>query len=449
MQNSPAGRRAEKLRGLVIEHLAPSALKPYSNNPRSHTKKQIRQIATSIETFGWTNPVLIDADDGVIAGHGRLEAAKLLGFISVPVVRIEGMTEAQKRAYILADNKLAENAGWDRELLALELRGLLEMDLDFEVTATGFEMAEIDLLVGGLGEDPDEADHIPALDPEMKPITKPGDLWQLGRHRLLCADATKSESFAHLMGGELAELVFTDPPYNVPIDGHVCGHGAAKHRDFAMASGEMTEPEFIAFLENVLGLAATHSRDGAIAFVCMDWRHLFELLTAGRRVFSELKNLCVWAKSNGGMGSLYRSQHELVAVFKKGTKPHVNNVKLGRYGRHRTNVWSYPGMSSFGADRDETLRLHPTVKPIALVEDAILDCSKRAGIVLDAFVGAGTTLIAAERTGRRGFGLELDPLYVDVALRRFRQTTGTEPRHGQSGRSLCKQFDLPWEYPGF
>jgi DNA modification methylase len=314
------------------------------------------------------------------------------------------------------------------------------MELDFEVTTTGFEMAEIDLLIGDLGET-DEADEVPALNPETTPITKPGDLWHFGRHRLLCADATKADSFTQLMGSELAELVFTDPPYNVPIDGHVCGHGASKHRDFAMASGEMTEAEFITFLESVLGLAATHSRDGAIAFVCMDWRHLFELLTAGRRVFSELKNLCVWAKTNGGMGSLYRSQHELVVVFKKGTKPHINNVELGRYGRHRTNVWSYPGMSSFGAGRDETLILHPTVKPVALVEDAILDCSKRSGIVLDAFVGAGTTLIAAERTGRRGFGLELEPLYVDVALRRFRQITGIEPRHSQSGRTFQELED--------
>jgi DNA modification methylase len=427
-----------RIRDLKVETALVSTLKPYIRNPRTHSEKQLRQIVDSIGTFGWTNPILIDAAGTVIAGHGRLEAAKRLRLEDVPVIRIEDMTEAQKRAYILADNKLAENAGWDRELLALELKGLLEMDLDFEVTMTGFEMGEIDVLIGDLSEAAfaDDADRIPEINPGVPPVTQPGDLWQLGCHRLLCADATKRNSFEQLMGGETAETIFTDPPYNVPVAGHVSGFGSVKHAEFAMASGEMSEAEFIAFLENVLGLMAAHSRDGAIAFVCMDWRHLFELLTAGRRAYSELKNLCVWTKTNGGMGSLYRSQHELIAVFKKGSAPHINNVELGRYGRHRTNVWAYAGMNSFGAERDEALSLHPTVKPVALVEDAILDCSKRGGIVLDAFVGSGTTLIAAERAGRRGFGLELEPCYVDVTLRRFRQLTGIEPLHAESGLTL-------------
>ncbi len=359
----------------------------------------------------------------------RLKAAMLLGIAQVPTICINDMTEAQKRAYILADNKLAENAGWDRELLALELQGLLEMDLDFDVTATGFEMGEIDLLIGGSDEEDDDADQLPEADPAVPPVTQPGDLWQLGRHRLLCADATQPASFEILMGGEQAEMVFTDPPYNVPIDGHVSGLGSAKHFEFAMASGEMSEAEFIAFLSKVLGLLAAHSRDGAIHFVCMDWRHLFELLTAGRRVYSELKNLCVWTKTNGGMGSLYRSQHELVAVFKKGSAAHINNVELGRHGRNRTNVWAYAGMNSFGAERAEALSVHPTVKPVRLVEDAILDCSTRGGLVLDGFVGSGTTLIAAERAGRRGFGLECEPRYVDLTLQRFRTFTGIEPLH--------------------
>ena len=201
------------------------------------------------------------------------------------------------------------------------------------------------------------------------------------------------------MEGELAEMIFADPPYNVPIDGHVCGLGSVAHSEFAMASGEMTEPEFIAFLEIVLGSIAAHSREGAIAFVCMDWRHLFGLLTVGRRVYSELKNLCVWTKTNGGMGSLYRSQHEIVAVFKKGSARHINNVELGRHGRYRTNVWAYAGMNSFGPDRDAALSFHPTVKPVALVEDAILDCSKRGGIVLDAFIGSTRFRRCLPRTG--------------------------------------------------
>src|SRR5262245_31864297 len=425
------------LRDLVVEYRAISALKPHDNNPRRHTKEQIRQIAGSIETFGWTNPILVDGEDKIIAGHGRVEAAKLLGLERVPTIRIEDLTAAHKRAYILADNKLAENAGWDRELLALELQGLLEMDLDFEVTLTGFEMGEIDVLIGDLdaGAD-DKTDRLPAIDASLPATTKPGDLWQLGGHRLLCADATKPESFERLMGGELAEMVFTDPPYNVRIDGHVSGLGSVKHASFAMASGEMTESEFIAFLTKTLGTMAANSKDGAIHFAFIDWSHLFALLTAGQTIYSELKNICVWTKSNGGMGSLYRSQHELVAVFKNGPAPHINNVELGRYGRNRTNVWPYAGMNSFGAGRDEALAMHPTVKPVALVEDAILDCSNRGGIVLDGFVGSGTTLIAAERAGRCSFGLELEPRYVDVSVRRFRDLTGIEPVHLESGMTF-------------
>jgi DNA modification methylase len=423
-----------RIRDLKVAMALVSALKPNARNPRSHSNSQLRQIAASIKAFGWTNPILIDGDKNVIAGHGRLKAANMLGLTQVPIIFINDMTEAQKRAYIIADNKLAENAGWDRKLLALELQDLLHMELDFDVTITGFEMGEIDVLINALEEEEDDdADQLPDADLSVPPVTQPGDLWQLGRHRLLCADATQPASFKTLLAGELAEIVFTDPPYNVPIEGHASGLGSTKHSSFAMASGEMSEAEFIAFLSKALGSLAAHSRDGAIHFVCMDWRHLFELLTAGRSVYSELKNLCTWVKTNGGMGSLYRSQHELVAVFKNGSAPHINNVELGRHGRHRTNVWTYRGMNSFGPERDEALSIHPTVKPVRLVEDAILDCSTRGGLVLDGFIGSGTTLIAAERAGRRGFGLECDPRYVDLTLRRFRAYTGIEPLHARTG----------------
>jgi len=425
---------------ISIETMPVSALEPHARNPRTHTKQQVRQIARSIETFGWTNPILIDGSGGVIAGHGRLEAAKLLGLERVPTIRLADMSEAQIRAYVIADNRLAELAGWDDELLAIELQALSEIDLDFDIQITGFATAEIDGLIAGLNGtgDDDEADRLPEIDETTPPITQPGDLWLLGRHRLLCADATKADSFSRLMGGEAARMVFTDPPYNVPIDGHVCGLGSVKHTAFAMASGEMSEAEFVAFLQTVLGHMAGVSMDGAIHFVCMDWRHLFELLTAGRKVYSDLKNLCVWNKTNGGMGSLYRSKHELVAVFKAGDAPHVNNVELGVHGRYRTNVWDYAGINTFGKDRDTELAMHPTVKPVALVEDAILDCSRRGDIVLDAFSGSGTTLIAAERSGRRGFGLELDPQYVDATLKRFRDFTGEEPVHAASGLTLAE-----------
>jgi DNA modification methylase len=423
---------------LRIETVAVSSLRAYARNPRTHTKKQIRQIADSIRTFGWTNPILVDAEGGVIAGHGRLEAAKLLGIEHVPTIRLEDMSEAQKRAYVIADNRLAEIAGWDDDLLAVEMQALCEIDLDFDIEITGFEMADIDSLIAGLngGNEGDDVDRLPDIDETAPPITRLGDLWLLGRHRLLCADATNAESYARLLAGEQAQMVFTDPPYNVPIDGHVCGLGSVKHAEFAMASGEMSETEFTGFLETVLGQLAAHSVNGAIHFVCMDWRHLYELLTAGRAVYSEIKNLCVWNKTNGGMGSLYRSKHELVAVFKAGKGPHINNVELGVHGRYRTNVWDYAGINTFGKDRDAELAMHPTVKPVALVEDAILDCSRRGGIVLDAFSGSGTTIIAAERSARRGFGLELDPKYVDATLKRFRAFTGEEPVHADSGLTL-------------
>jgi DNA modification methylase len=341
--------------------------------------------------------------------------------------RLSAMTEAQKRAYVIADNKLAENAGWDRSLLAIEIQGLIEIDPLFDIGLTGFEMGEIDVLIGEQAGDADReaAERLPEISSGPS-ITRPGDLWALGRHRLLCGDATRPESFARLLAGEQAQMVFTDPPYNVRIDGHVCGLGAVKHAEFAMASGEMSEAEFSGFLRTVLGNLAAASVDGAMHYVCMDWRHMYELLSAGRQVYSELKNICVWNKTNGGMGSLYRSKHEMVAVHKHGSAPHINNVALGVHGRYRTNVWDYAGVNTFGAERD-ALAIHPTVKPVALIEDAILDCSNRNGIVLDAFAGSGSTLIAAERSGRRGFGLELEPKYVDATLRRFRDLTGEEP----------------------
>jgi DNA modification methylase len=433
-----------KVGNLQVELREINTLRPRRGNPRTHTKKQLRQIADSIRTFGFTNPVLVDRDNGIIAGHGRVEAAKLLGKAEVPTIRLEDMTEAEIRAYVIADNRLAENAGWDRELLAIELQYLCELDLDFDVTITGFEMPEIDVLFGELqaaGSDPDKpdpADETPAVDDSGPTVTRPGDLWLLGKHRLICGDATDPAVYAGLLHGERAQMVFTDPPYNVPIAGHVCGLGSVKHREFAMAAGEMSEAEFTGFLSTIFGNLAAHAADGAIHYICMDWRHLGEVLAAAKGAFSELKNLCVWAKTNGGMGTLYRSQHELVFVFKSGKGPHINNVELGKHGRYRTNVWTYAGVNSFGRGRDQDLAMHPTVKPVALVVDAILDCSKRKGIVLDAFAGSGTTLAAAERTGRRGYGIELDPHYCDVIVRRLAKVAGLEAVHVETGKSFAE-----------
>jgi len=402
------------------------ALTRAPRNARTHSAKQIKQIAASIRQFGFVSPILIDTDRQVIAGHGRLEAAKQIGMTEVPTVCLAHMNEAQRRAYRLADNRLAELGGWDRELLVLELSDLTDLKLDFEVEVIGWDTAEIDQLLCVPGE---EAEAEEACEPpQTQPVARLGELWHLGRHRVLCGNARDPAAFETLRGGERAQMVFTDPPYNVPVQGHVSGLGKQRHREFAMECGEMDEAAFTGFLATVFTNAAASTVDGAIHFVCMDWRHMGELLTAGRTAYIELKNLCVWNKDNGGMGSFYRSKHELVFVFKCGTAGHINNFGLGESGRYRTNVWDYAGANTFRQGRDADLAAHPTVKPAAMVMDAIKDCSRRDGVVLDAFGGSGTTLIAAERTGWWGYLLEIDPLYVDVTIRRWQMLTGQAAR---------------------
>jgi len=401
-----------------------NVLRPYAGNARRHSRKQIRQIADSIRRFGFTNPVLISDEHEIIAGHGRVMAAKEIGVAEVPTLRLAHLSAEERRAYVIADNKLALNAGWDAELLAIELGGLIE--LDFDIALTGFSIAEVDFVIEQAHESKTEVrpatDIIPSR-PAM-PVTRLGDLWHLGRHRLLCGDARSAEDVARLLGEERADLVFTDPPYNVAIDGHVCGLGAVRHREFAMASGEMSPAAFTQFLTQTLSNASFRCRDGAIAFVCMDWRHMRELLDAGEAAFSELKNLCIWNKTNGGMGSFYRSKHELIFVFKVGVAAHTNSFGLGDTGRYRTNVWDYPGISSIGRERMDELAMHPTVKPTALVADAIKDCSQRGEIVLDTFGGSGTTLIAAETCGRLARLIEYDPGYCDTIIARWEKLTG-------------------------
>lgn len=412
------------VQGQIVErHI--TSLKPYARNARTHSKKQIRQIAASITRFGFTNPVLISDDGEIIAGHGRVEAAKSLGWKAVPTLALSHLSETERRAYVLADNKLALNAGWDRDILAIELQALV--DLEFDAELTGFSLAEIDLVLDEASEaDPDHTDgEEDAVAFATGPaVTRQGDLWQLGRHRLLCGDARSTIDFEALMGSEVADLVFTDPPYNVKIDGNVCGLGTVKHREFAFASGEMSQSQFTTFLRDTLGNAASVMRDGAIAFVCMDWRHMGELLAAGQQCFTELKNLVVWNKTNGGMGAFYRSKHELIFVFKQGSAEHTNSFGLGETGRYRTNVWDYAGISSISGSRSEELAMHPTVKPVALIADAIRDCSRRGEVVLDCFGGSGSTLIAAEKTGRLARLIEYDPLYCDTIIRRWEKLTG-------------------------
>jgi DNA modification methylase len=443
-------RSERRKQHLEIVYRAIDEMKPDPANARHHSKKQIRKLANSIETFGFNVPVLLDAELNVIAGHGRLAACRALGLAEVPTLCLDHLSPPQLRAFMIADNRLTELAQWDDRLLAQQLRDLSLLGLDFSLEVTGFEITEIDLRIASLEDlpepDDDPADALAEL-PANPPLSKIGDLWMLGSHRVLCGSALDAADFGALMGDGRAAMIFTDPPYNVPIDGHATGLGAIHHRSFPMASGEMDRTEFTAFLGRACRNLAAFSVDGSLHYLCMDWRHIEELLAAGRDVYGELKNLCIWVKDNGGMGSLYRSQHELVFVFKHGRTGHRNNVQLGQFGRNRSNVWRYPGGNSFARRGEEgnLLTLHPTVKPVAMVADAILDCSARGDIILDAFLGSGTTVIAAERTGRRCYGLELDPAYVDTVVRRWQKLSGGGALHGISGRrfdDLARQAEV-------
>lgn len=395
----------------------PDKLKPDPRNARKHPKRQIDQICASMSEFGFTNPIVVDEEGAIIAGHGRLLAAKQLGLTEAPVIVISGLTDAQKRRLRLADNKIALNSGWDREQLAVELR---ELSIEIpDLVIPGFETGEIDALI----VEPVEAndDTIPAV-PKIA-VSRPGDVVVLGRHRVVCGDCRDPSLMQRLMGGAKADAAFLDPPFNVRIDGHAGGKGRIKHREFAFASGEMSPEAFVRFLEETLGACAAVSRNGAVHFVCMDHHHIDELIEACRKIYGSRLNICVWNKSNGGMGSLYRSKHELVFVYRVGDAPHFNAVELGKHGRNRTNVWDAPSVNTFGG-RSSDLELHPTVKPAGLVAEAIMDVTRRGETVLDAFLGSGTTLIACERTGRVCFGVEIDPAYVDVIVERFFLTTG-------------------------
>lgn len=424
---------------LEIVYQPVAAPAPYARNARTHSKKQIEQIAASMRQFGFTNPILVDDQNMVVAGHGRLEAARLLGMTEVPTVRLSGLSREQIRAYIIADNQIAQLSGWDEKTLALELGDLSGMDLSFDVGITGFETGQIDVMIAALEpeEETSPLDEVPEPEPGP-PVTRRGDLWLIGVHRIYCGNALESSSYAALMGPEKARLVFTDEPYNVPISGHVSGLGKVKHREFEMASGEMTTSEFRGFNAGFMTNIVAYSVDGAIHFLCIDFRHVADVLAAAEALYGSLKNICVWVKTNGGMGSLYRSQHEFVCVLKVGSAPHINNVELGKHGRYRTNVWSYAGVNSFGRGRDEALAMHPTVKPVALVADAIRDCSKRRDLVLDCFAGSGTTLVAAHITGRRGYGIELDPHYVDTIVRRMETATGETARLQETGETFAE-----------
>lgn len=406
---------------LVITYRTIAEVIPDPRNARAHAKRQVDQIVASINAFGFTNPILTDEAGVIIAGHGRLLAAKTLGMNEVPTITLPGLSDAKKRALRLADNKIALNAGWDFDLLKAELGELSTLDID--ISLTGFAVGEIDVVLAGQ-DDPDD-DTVPAL--AKTPVAQPGDVWALGPHRVGCGDGRDATFLRYVMGdGPPAAAAFLDPPYNVPINGFANAKG--RHAEFKMASGEMSQTVFRGFLSDTLGAAASVSRDGAVHFVCMDWRHMDDLLGVGRDVYGELLNMCVWNKSNAGMGSLYRSKHELIFVYRVGDAPHFNAVELGRHGRNRTNVWDYASVNSLAGSRREDLALHPTVKPVALVAEAIKDVTRQGEVVLDLFLGSGTTLIAAERSGRSFRGIDIEPRYVDIALERWSAMTGLEPQ---------------------
>lgn len=403
---------------LTVVYTSLDTLTEYPNNPRQHDTKQLIKIQNSIEKFGFINPILVDEHNEIIAGHARLAAARLAHLPQVPVIRLEHLSTAQKKAYRIADNKLAELGTWSVENLQLEFQELEKLDLDFSLGITGFDMGDIDLILEGKEAKADpKANNIPFI-PDNEVVTREGDIWILGEHRIICGNSLQKETLSPLMEDKKADMVFTDPPYNVKINGHVCGAGNVQHKEFKFASGEMTVEEFTQFLKTSFELLCMFSKDGSLHYICMDWRHIKEIMTAAE-VYDQFKNLCVWRKDNAGMGSFYRSQHELIFMFKHGKEPHINNVELGIHGRYRTNVWNYAGVNTPSAENAEKRAMHPTVKPVELIKDAILDASNRGGVVLDIFLGSGSTLIAAEKAGRICYGVELEPKYVDTAIRRY------------------------------
>ena len=425
---------------VVYRHLVELTLDP--NNPRIHKDRQINTLVKSIQTFGFNIPLAVNASGKILCGHARYLAAKKLGLNEVPVIRLDHLTDLQAKAFMLADNKLSEMSTWDEELLAVHLKDLTSVDLTFDIEATGFTIGEIDLIIDTPIIDSDSADLLPVM-PDTPAVTQLGDLWLLGNHRLFCGDALLNESYRVLMDGNLAGMMISDLPYNVKVQGHVGGKGKIKHREFEMASGELSSNEFIQFLRTAFKQMVTHSKSGSIHANFMDWRHLPEILTAGLEVYSSFQNMCVWVKNQAGMGSFYRSQHELCLIFKNGKEPHQNNIQLGRFGRSRTNVWQYGGIQTMrSGEEGDLLAMHPTVKPVKMIADAILDCSKRRDIILDPFLGSGTAILACERTSRHCYGMELDPKYVDIAIRRWQNFTGEDVIHAITGKTFTDHEKL-------
>ena len=431
--------KSQDLTELELIYLPPGEIQPYPDNARVHPEEQLKMIEASIAAFDFNNPVLVTPEHVLIAGHGRLEAAKKLGLERVPALVLAHLSEAQQRAYRVADNAIMLKGEWSLELLAQELEFVSAVDFDIPVEALGFEMGEIAFLIddakSAASRGGNDEEEVVEPDRSLASVSRLGDIWQIGPHGVICGDARDRATYARLLGDRRADVVISDMPWNVPYKGHIGGLGKVQHEEFVMASGEMTREEFRGFTKDVLVLQSDFSRPGALSLQFIDWRSVADMIEVGEEVYDALINLCVWVKPNGGMGSLWRSRHELICVFRTKGARHQNNVQLGKHGRNRTNVWEYAGASSFGAERMKNLAAHATCKPVAMIAEAIKDCTNRGDLVLDAFLGSGTTVMAAHESGRVGAGIELDPHYVDVAVQRIAEVVGTEPVH-EDGRSF-------------
>ena len=417
-----------------------AALLPNPHRVQTHSPRQLEKLGRSLAISGQLSPTIVDESFCILAGHARLEAAKRAGAAQLSVVQVFGLSDAQKRQYLLADNRVGSDARLDRKALADQLPDLtiLFADAGFELADTGFEVADLDELVldfGDLEADPtDEVDSDIANEPL---ILRAGDLLSMGGHRLIVGDARYEATLDQLMAGEQAEAAFLDVPYNVSVRS-IGGRGRHKHPEFDFASGEMTRAEFVPFLTTALGNAARVSAANAVHFVCIDWKHVRDLVEAAENAYAAYLNLVVWNKTNAGQGGLYRNQHELIGVFRVGDEPHRDNIQKGIFGRNRSNVWTYAGANTFRSGRLQDLADHPTVKPTALVADALRDVTRRDAAVLDSFVGSGTTVLAGEKVGRRVRAVEINPRYAQIATRRWEVMTGKEAVHVESGLTLVE-----------
>ena len=425
---------------LKIETVKVEQLKPYKNNAKIHSPDQISQIAESIQQFGFVNPILIDENDEIIAGHGRFEAAKILNLSQVPVIRIGHLTNVQKRKLRIADNRISENGGgWDADLLNIEISELCELEDIADITITGFNDIEIDQIL----TEPRTKSEVKKLDAvpyvaDDEIITVPGDIWEFdGGHRIICGDSIDRDTFAKLLGNKRVNLVLQDPPFNIKIKGFVSGNGTVKHPDFAMATGEMSDSEYTEFLGKNFALCSEYATDNAMIFNFIDWRNVMPMLTACKQHFARHINLCVWVKNKAGMGTPYRSQHELCTVFLNKAGKVTDHIKLGKYGRNRSNVWHYYGCNSYGPHRND-LKMHPTVKSFEMLSDIMLDVTSIGDAVLDCFLGSGSTFIAAQRHKRICYGIEYEPKYVDTCVKRFYEAFGIDAINARTGKTYTQ-----------